>query len=79
MRLQYSYMGTYIHQLLLFNDFTTYCRVGLLSAGADPGGVQRVPWNPPFERVSLTRDTLIERSRLRYSNRAVTVFLRGAV
>ena len=27
------------------------------SAGADPWGVQRVPWNPPFERASLTRDT----------------------
>ena len=26
------------------------------------GGVQRVPWNPPFERASLTRDTLIEQS-----------------
>ena len=23
-------------------------------AGADPGGVPRVPWNPPFERASLT-------------------------
>ena len=22
--------------------------------GADLGGVQRVPWNPPFERTSLT-------------------------
>ena len=30
--------------------------------GADPEGVQRVPWNPPFERASLTRDTLIEQS-----------------
>ena len=30
--------------------------------GADPGGVQRVPWNPPFERACLTRDTLIEQS-----------------
>ena len=31
-------------------------------AGADPGRVQRVTWNPPFERASLTRDTLIEQS-----------------
>ena len=30
--------------------------------GADPGGIPRVPWNPPFERASLTRDTLIEQS-----------------
>ena len=42
-------------------------------------GVQRVPWNPPFERAPLTGDTLIEQSTLRYSNRAVTVFLRVAV
>ena len=34
-------------------------------AGVDPGGgvVPRVPWNPPFERASLTRDTLIEQSQ----------------
>ena len=28
-------------------------------SGADPGGIPR---NPPFERASLTRDTLIEQS-----------------
>ena len=33
-----------------------------MHTGADPGGVRRVPWNPPFERTSLTRDTLIEQS-----------------
>ena len=32
------------------------------TSGADPGGFQRVPWNPPFERASLTRDTIIEQS-----------------
>ena len=33
-----------------------------VDSGVDPGGVQRVPWNPPFERASFTRDTLIEQS-----------------
>ena len=53
-------------------------------SGADPGGVPRVPWNPPFERASLTRDTLIEQSN-RYTltklNRAVTLssLLRSSV
>ena len=46
---------------------------------ADLGSVQRVPWNPPFERTSLTRDTLIEQSTSRFSSRAVTLFLRGVV
>ena len=26
------------------------------------GGVQKDPWNPPFERASFTRDILIEQS-----------------
>ena len=40
------------------------CLLNWTIAGADPGGggVQRVPWNPPFEKASLTRDTLIEQS-----------------
>ena len=46
-----------------------FCRPGhiyivlheeLLCTGVDPGGVQRVPWNPFFEKAFLTRDTLIE-------------------
>ena len=40
--------------------------------GADPGGVQGVPWNSPFERASLTRDTLIEQS-----NRDTLMYLSG--
>ena len=31
--------------------------------GADPGWVQKGSMEPPFERASLTRDTLIEQSQ----------------
>ena len=35
--------------------------VNIHVAGADPGGVPRVPWNPLLKSL-LTRDTLIEQS-----------------
>ena len=53
-----------------------YIYIYIRGGSRGEGGVQRVPWNPPFERASLTRDTLIEQSRSKYSNRAVIVFLR---
>ena len=47
-------------QIMVLISAREICHTHGLIAGADPGRVQRVPWNPPFERASLTRDTLIE-------------------
>ena len=44
-------------------NYTLLCSVVLKQRSRGGSrGVQRVPWNPPFERASLTRDTLIEQS-----------------
>ena len=55
---------------LVFGFVSVHCVHGQIKlnirvhgySGADPGG-SSVPWNPPFERASLTRDTLIEQSQ----------------